>query len=82
MSLFPADNGENDLFMSRTDPENPFGTHAAFSLAISITFGVAAIIVKGIFEYHKTGNAPGAFAHGALVNKHQGRASERKPPSR
>ncbi len=34
MSLFPADNGENDLFMSRTDPENPFGTHAAFSFEL------------------------------------------------
>ena len=28
MSLFPDDNGENDLFMSRTDPDNPLGTRA------------------------------------------------------
>ncbi|MBW7470814.1 NADAR family protein [Marinobacter sp. M216] len=34
MSLFPADNGENDLFLSRTDPENPFGTHAAYSFEL------------------------------------------------
>ena len=32
MSLFPDDNGENDLFMSRTDPDNPLGTHAPYSL--------------------------------------------------
>ena len=30
MSLFPDDNGENDLFMSRTDPDNPLGTHALY----------------------------------------------------
>ncbi|MCM0612977.1 NADAR family protein [Marinobacter sediminum] len=34
MSLFPADNGENDLYLSRTDPENPFGTYAAFSFEL------------------------------------------------
>ena len=34
MSLFPDDNGENDLFMSRTDPENPLGTHAPYSFEL------------------------------------------------
>ncbi|AOY86815.1 GTP cyclohydrolase [Marinobacter salinus] len=34
MSLFSADNGESDLYLSRTDPESPFGTHAAFSFEL------------------------------------------------
>lgn len=34
MALFPDDNGENDLFMSRTDPENPLGTHAPYSFEL------------------------------------------------
>ncbi len=34
MALFSGDNGENDLFLSRTDPENPFGTHGAFSFEL------------------------------------------------
>ncbi len=34
MSLFPDDNGENDLFMSRTDPDNPLGTHAPYSFEL------------------------------------------------
>lgn len=34
MSLFPTDSGENDLFMSRTDPENRFGTYAAFGFEL------------------------------------------------
>ncbi|MCL7943725.1 NADAR family protein [Marinobacter sp. ATCH36] len=34
MSLFPADNGENDLFISRTDSDNPLGTHASFSFEL------------------------------------------------
>ena len=34
MALFPADNGENDLFLSRTDPENRLGTYAAFSFEL------------------------------------------------
>ena len=34
MSLFPADNGENDLYLSRTDPENRLGTYAAFSFEL------------------------------------------------
>jgi ribA/ribD-fused uncharacterized protein len=34
MSLFPTDDGENDLFTSRTDPESPFGTFAAFGFEL------------------------------------------------
>lgn len=34
MSLFPADSGENDLFISRSDPESSFGTYAAFSFEL------------------------------------------------
>ncbi len=34
MSIFPADSGENDLFLSRSDPENRFGTHASLSFEL------------------------------------------------
>lgn len=34
MSLFQTSNGENDLFISRTDPENRLGTHAAYSFEL------------------------------------------------
>ncbi|MBW4934966.1 NADAR family protein [Marinobacter sp. F4206] len=34
MSLFPADDGENDLMTSRTDPESPFGTYAPFGFQL------------------------------------------------
>lgn len=34
MSLFPPNSGENDLYISRADPDNPLGTHAAFSFEL------------------------------------------------
>lgn len=34
MSLFSAEGSENDLFVSRTDPDNSFGTFAAFSFEL------------------------------------------------
>lgn len=34
MAIFPSDNGENDLYISRADPEHPLGTHAAFSFEL------------------------------------------------
>jgi ribA/ribD-fused uncharacterized protein len=34
MALFPADNGENDLFTSRVDPESLFGTYAPWSFEL------------------------------------------------
>lgn len=34
MSLFPTDDGENDLFTSRTDPASLFGTYAPFSFEL------------------------------------------------
>ncbi|MDI9246357.1 NADAR family protein [Marinobacter sp. CHS3-4] len=34
MALFPEDSGENDLFLSRSDPDNRFGTHAPLSFRL------------------------------------------------
>lgn len=34
MPLFPPDTGENDLFLSRTDPNNRLGTYAALSFEL------------------------------------------------
>lgn len=34
MAIFPDDNGENDLFTSRTDPESPLGTYAPFGFEL------------------------------------------------
>lgn len=34
MALFPSDNGERDLFLSRADPQNRLGTYAAFSFEL------------------------------------------------
>jgi ribA/ribD-fused uncharacterized protein len=34
MAIFPSDDGEQDLFLSRSDPENPLGTHSFFSFEL------------------------------------------------
>ena len=34
MAIFPSDDGENDLFISRSDPLLPLGTHSVFSFEL------------------------------------------------